>query len=141
MPTHSNEEIKQFFRDFKQMPDQVRKQARPMLRETAKDPLAEARKNASWSTRIPGATRVSLRFSRRFSGVTLYVNRRQAPHARPFENKGKSGQFRHPVYGRKAWVNQTARPFFYEVSGEWHANVIKNLGDVVDRVTRDHGFK
>lgn len=141
MSTNRDQEIKRFFRDFKKMPDGVRKQARPMLRQTAQEPLADARKNASWSTRIPGATRISLRFSRRFSGVTLYVNRRKAPHARAFENQGKPGQFRHRVYGKDVWVNQSARPFFYEVSGEWHSNVIKNLGEVVDQVTRDHGFK
>jgi len=112
-----------------------------MLRESGKEPLARLKRNASWSTRIPQAAKIGLSFAKRFQGVTLYVNKRAAPHARPFENQGKPGQFRHRVFGQNVWVNETARPFFYEVAPAWHNNVNKGLGDVVDRVNRAHGFK
>lgn len=134
-------EVRRFFKDFKEMPKEVQRQARPMLRATAKEPLQRVRRNASWSTRIPNATRVGLSFGKRFQGVRITVNKRAAPHARPFENKGKPGKFRHRVFGQNVWVSETARPFFYEVAPSWHNNVNKGLGDVVDRVTKEHGFK
>ena len=60
------------------------------------------------TTRIADSIRVSV------SGDTIKVvaNKKKAPEARPIENKGKSGTFRHPVGGnREVWVNQEAHPF------------------------------
>lgn len=141
LSSHEKNQISEFLRDFKKLPDDVRKLVRPMLRESASPALAEVKRNASWSSRIPGATKVGLRFNKRFTGVTLYVNRKSAPNARPIENKGKPGSFRHPVFGKSTWVSQTARPFFYGVAEHWQDEVNQNIGAVVDRVTKSHGFK
>lgn len=137
----SERELTQFFREFKTLPKDVQRETRPMLRQTADSPVSQAKRNASFSERIPGAIRVSLRFSKRFQGVTLQVNKNRAPHARPLENQGKPGQFRHRVFGKNVWVTQQARPFFYEVAEEWHDDVTQKLGQVIDRVTRSHKFK
>lgn len=99
-----------------------RKLATEMKREfkAIAEPIRQAVANeASWSRRIPGATKVSTRFTARTQNVLITVNRRQAPHARPIENHGEEGTFRHPVFarttrflGRRVMAKQQARPFF-----------------------------
>lgn len=68
----------------------------------------DARSRSDWSARIPPSIRVAV------SGDTIKVvaNKKKAPNARPIENHGKGGTFRHPVFGnREVWVSQPARPF------------------------------
>lgn len=96
---------------------EIAKVAEPIRRRVAAE--------ASWSRRIPGATKASTRFTKKTNTVIITVNRRLAPHARPLENDGKEGTFEHPVFvsktrrgraaqvlGRKRTVRQQARPFF-----------------------------
>jgi hypothetical protein len=67
---------------------------------------------ASWSHKIPPATRLKTSFAARGAGISVVVNAAQAPNARPIEHGGRGGTFRHPVWGnRDVWVNQAARPF------------------------------
>lgn len=93
---------------------------RKRIREVANPIAADARAQAgTWSTRIPGAIRVSTSFSSRRAGVNIRVSSKKAPHARPFENVSKTGFFRHPVFPDSkretrdewTWVSQDARPF------------------------------
>lgn len=93
------------------MKAEMRKVAEPIRQRVADE--------ASWSRRIPKATKVSTRFTARTTAVLITVNRKQAPHARPLENDGKPGTFVHPVFGRKTRfrgrpvvARQQARPFF-----------------------------
>lgn len=142
MAKSGNRQLREFVRDFKKVPNDIRREIRPVLRQSAQGPLQQARRNAAWSSRIPGATRISVGFSKRTPGVALVVNKNKAPHARPYENQGKAGSFRHPVFGdRETWVTQPARPFFYEVAKPWAKDIDADIGKVVDRVTRDIGFK
>lgn len=68
----------------------------------------DARQRASFSRRIPG----SIKVSRRAASVRITAGGPSAPDAAPFENKGKEGTFRHPVFGNyDVWVNQQAHPF------------------------------
>lgn len=69
-------------------------------------------RRASWSTRIPGSIGMRVSFAR--ASVDIKVDRKKAPHARPYEGLGSPGTFRHPVYGnREKWVSQATRPFFF----------------------------
>lgn len=137
-----NDQLRDLVQDLGKVPNEVRKRIRPVLRRSAQKPLAEARRNASWSSRIPGATRISVGFSKRTPGVALVVNRHKAPHARAYENGGKNGTFRSPVFGnRKKWVNHTARPFLFKVARPWADQVSTDVGEVVDKVARDLGFR
>lgn len=93
------------------MKAEMRKVAEPIRRAVAAE--------ASWSSRIPKATKVSTRFTARTQRVIITVNRKQAPHARPLENDGREGTFTHPVFDRRSrvlrrrvLVRQRARPFF-----------------------------
>jgi hypothetical protein len=79
------------------------------LKAAAEPIAADARRRASWSTRIPGAIRVGVSRSRARPGATIRVATANAPHARPYEGFGKKS-FRRQVYG-KAWVTQPTRPY------------------------------
>jgi hypothetical protein len=75
------------------------------------------RQRASYSSRIPSATRMTVRFTAKGGGVFFRVSSAKAPEARPLErgNKGRPGAtFRHPVFGdSEDWVTQPTRPFFF----------------------------
>lgn len=54
----------------------------------------------------------SIRVMANNKGVQVKAGGAKAPHAAAFENDGKAGTFRHPVFGnREVWVDQTAHPF------------------------------
>lgn len=100
--------------------------------------VAQARANASWSSRIPGAIRVAV-LKR---GVDIRVNRRRAPHARPYEAIGGNATFRHPVHGhRDRWVSQATRPFLDPAVEQHRGKVRKALIDLVDKAARRHGYR
>lgn len=141
LPAYRKRQAQRFFKEFKSFPKDVQREFRPKLRAAASEALGDVKRNASWSNRIPQAAKVGLRFGKRFQGVTLYVNRKRARHARPWENAGKPGSFRHRVFGQDVWVSQRARPFFFKVAPEWHEDVQEKLLEVVDQATREHGFK
>jgi hypothetical protein len=71
----------------------------------------QAKANASWSRRIPGAITMRTSYSGSRAGVYIRVNSAQAPHARPYEGVEGNPAFRHPVYGGDKWVTQATRPF------------------------------
>lgn len=117
--------------------------------KAAADPMAQqVKSNASWSTRIPGAVGVQVRFTAKRVGVSVFVNRKKAPHARPIENDGKSGTFRHPVFGRtkrrgKRYVTATqpARPFFFNEMARHMPEVEKAAVEAIEEAARAAGFR
>ena len=71
-----------------------------------------AKRNASWSTRIPGSIKVRTRLTGKRPGVIVLADASKAPHARPYEDIEGRGAFRHPVFGHEdRWVPQRSRPF------------------------------
>lgn len=142
MPRTGQQEFKRFAQDLGKIPNEVRRELRPVLRRSAQRPLAEARRNAAWSSRIPGATRISVGFSKRNPNVALVVNKNKAPHARPKENQGKPGTFRSPVFGnRDVWVNHRAQPFLFRAAKPWQDDVDNDIGRAIDAVTRKYKFR
>lgn len=108
----------------------------------AADPIKrQVQANASWSSRIPAAVAVGTAFSKKRTGVFLRVNSKKAPHARPMENDGSAGTFRHPVYGRDVWVTQQARPFFFAETEQHMPKVEQAALAAVDEAARQAGFK
>jgi hypothetical protein len=132
--------LQQLIRDFGAVPPAVRREFRAggMLR-AARPALTEVRRRASWSSRIPAATTMTISSGAR-AGVTIRVDSGRAPHARPYE--GLSGPvFRHPVYGnRHNWVPQEARPFFYSGVQAAAPQVAEAIADIVTAVAEQHGF-
>lgn len=124
--------------DLRAMSTQIRRGIRPAIKDGAQPMVAQARANASWSTRIPGAIRVAVLKS----GVDIRVNRRKAPHARPYEAIGGNATFRHPVHGnRSTWVSQQTRPFLDPAVEQHRPKVRKALVDLVDEAARRHGYR
>lgn len=109
--------MQQLARDLHKMSAAQKRTLRKRFREVAQPLLADARRRASWSTRIPDA--ISVRAiadeARGRIGVQLRVSVKAAPHARAYEgisDQGNAGYFRHPVYGNPdVWRDQPTRPY------------------------------
>lgn len=124
--------VKELARDWGRVPIELRRELRPRLRQAGEHVRNAVRQNAGFSSRIPGAVGLTVSFASRTGGVRVRVNSKRAPHARPLENLGKAGSFRHPVYGnRDVWVSQAAHPFFFPAV---QANRDKVKGLVADAV-------
>lgn len=138
----STRELRKFIRDMGKIPPDIRQELRPRLRKIGEKALLQAKANASWSTRIPAATRLQVSLSKSSAGIALVVNSKRAPHARYYENDGKPGTFRHPLFGnRKHWFTQAARPFLLPAARPWDRQIDQEIGEVVDSVARDQGFQ
>lgn len=135
------DQVRELIRDLDQIPRDLRRQMRPVLQRAGRDMLRQAQINASWSSRIPGATRLSVRFSRD-PGVDVRTDVRKAPHAPYYENEGRPGVFRHPLFGNRSyWYSQRARPFLGPAFDAHADSTVAQMNDAVERVTRDAGFR
>lgn len=63
----------------------IRKNIREAVRLSGSDVLDQVRRNAGWSSRIPAATDLQVRFNPKGASVRIQVDKRKAPHARPLE--------------------------------------------------------
>lgn len=128
-------EIERLIVDFGKIPTEFRREVRPRLKSAAQPIAADAKKRASWSTRIPGAIRITTSIARRRQGVGIRVDSGKAPHGRPYEGIGTRGNtFRHPLFGdRERWVTQKTRPFLYPALQAGRGRVV----DVVDTAILD----
>lgn len=135
-------ELRKFIRDFEKFPADLRKEMRPMIRRVGAQALLATRAEASWSTKIPSATRMNVSFSKRSAGASISTNRLRAPGARPLENRGREGFFRHPVNPDKTvWVRQRSRPYISKATQPFAAKFDAEILTVVDQVARSHGFR
>jgi HK97 gp10 family phage protein len=100
---------------------------------------AEAKRRSSWSTRIPGSIKVSI--TNLGTGIKVTANGAKAPDAAPYENKGQSGNFRHPVFGNTdVWVSQKARPFLAPAAEAKAEEVTEAFAEAVDDAFVEHGW-
>lgn len=124
-------EISFFAEQLQKAGKEIQPTIRKTVQEAAQVTTDEMKSRASWSSRIPGAISTKVSFAQRGAGITIRVNRRAAPHARPFEGlqAGASrGQFRHPVFGhRDRWVSQATRPFFRPAIEATRAEFVSRL--------------
>lgn len=137
-------ELKKLIADFGKLPADLRKEIRGSAKQIGDPVLQAVRRRASWSTRIPAATRISARFGKATAGVTIRTSARRAPHARPYEHGGEPGVFRVPVYRRKGrhtpWVDRAARPFFTPAVLEAEPQVADAFRQLMVRVGHDNGW-
>lgn len=138
-------ELKKLIADFGKLPLSLRKEIREGARTIGQPVLDEVRRRASWSTRIPAATRISVRFGKATAGVTIRTSAKKAPHARPYEHGGDPGVFRHPVNRpakrrRKPWVAQQARPFFTPGVLASQGKVAEAFRDLVVKAANENGW-
>ena len=119
----------------------IRKQVRTAVSEAGAAVLGQARSNASWSSRIPAATKLTTSFSARRAGVTIRTSKTRAPHARPFEKTGGGSSFRHKVFGRDEWVDQQARPYLFPAVESRDAGTNAAFQAAIDKAVRQAGFQ
>lgn len=95
-------------RDLRRAAPEAAMVARARIRAAAAVVAEDAKGRASFSTRIPETIKVR---GTGF-GVKIVAGGPAAPDAAPLENRGREGEFRHPVFGnRENWVSQKAHPF------------------------------
>lgn len=134
-------ELEALVKDLGKVPPELRKALRPALKKVAGPILADAKRRASFSKRIPKAIRISVTYGKKTAGVRLVVNRKRAPHARPIENLGQKGTFRHPLFGNlDRWTTQQAKPFLFPAVFAHSAAVSKAVDATVEQVAKDLGF-
>ncbi|MCU1617192.1 MAG: hypothetical protein JWO98_4732 [Frankiales bacterium] len=135
-------QVTQLARELNKMPAATRRQLRRTFQAAGQPMLADAQSRAGWSTRIPGAIRVSTTVSADRMSVQLRVSSASAPHARPYEGLGGGGFFRHPVYGRRtAWVSQATRPYALPAVKAASDKLVPELTDAYEAAARECGFR
>lgn len=133
--------VRRLRRDMGRIPPEVARGLRPAMRDAGQDLITDARRRASWSTRIPGAMRLATSFTRRHAGVSLVVNRHKAPHARPYEGIRGNASFRRPVFGnRQVWVVTQTRPFAGPAVDLHARSAVAAINRVVDEAAVAAGF-
>ena len=108
--------LRLFLSQLQGMPPNIRTGLRTGLRAAGTTGVTQAKANASWSSRIPGAITMRTSTTARTAGVFLRVNSANVPHARPYEDITGRGFFRHPVFGTDTWVSEGSRPFLAPAS-------------------------
>lgn len=127
-----HQQVASFARQLANVPTELRRELRPALRSSGEKVAARVRANASWSSRIPAATKTKVSFSKS-GGVMVFTDQKAAPHARPLEF-GNAGMFnRHPVFGRDTWVDQPTRPFFMPAVAASEQDVVREIQNAIDK--------
>jgi len=134
-------DLHKLYVDLKAAPGTMQVELRKGIKTAAQPMVARVKSAAGFSSRIPGAVSAKVSFSAKKAGVTVQVDGKKAPEARPLENGGRGGTFRHPVFGNSDnWVSQKAQPFFFPNVGR-DAEVTKAISDVMDSFAKKLGFK
>jgi len=144
MANEGSEEVRKLINDLRKIGDGVGRNLGKEFKRAAGPVAAQARANASWSTRIPGAISVGVSSSRRYPGAQIKVAKGPAPHARLYEfgSGRRSSSFRHPVFGNlENWVEQTTRPFIRPAIRAGGGEFIKACDRAVDETARANGFR
>lgn len=137
-----SKELRKLAKELDGIPKELRKRLRPALKAAAEPIVADARGRASWSTRIPRAITLSVRFGQRDPGVSIRVRGKAAPHGRPLEGITGNASFRHPVFGhRDRWVAQQTRPYLVPAAEAGMEDALAAVAQTVDQVAREHGFR
>lgn len=135
-------DVPELIRDLRKVPKDARKGLRVEIRQKGQGVLRLGRSNASWSTRIPRATKLSVRFGKNGPGVSIVTSGQRAPHAALYENNGRPGSFRHPLYGNRShWYSQPARPYLGPAMDVEGPKAVLGIAYVVDRALFDNRFR
>ncbi|HEY9375040.1 hypothetical protein [Streptomyces sp.] len=140
-PADPSQAIRALAKELDGIPKELRQKLRPALRAAAEPVVQDARSRASWSTRIPRAISMSVRFSRD-PGVLIRVRRSVAPHGRAYEGITGASDFVHPVFGhRDREVAEGTRPYLEPAVRAAADNVLATAAGVVEQVAREQGFR
>ena len=108
--------------------------------------LNEARRRASWSTRIPGSLKVGIQNTKNKPGIVITGRTSVAPHMRVYEfgssGKGRKSTFRAPLFGnRNKWYTHRTRPFIVPAMRNGVDDFRADVLEAVERAYRSAGFK
>ncbi len=129
-----------FSKALRKAQPELAKNLRKKLRAAGEEIAEIARRNASWSTTIPGSIKV------RTSGpyVKVIAGGAKAQGARALEHRGLTGTFRHPVFPNPkvpvsewTWVAQQAHPFLAPAVNEGREIAQRMALDALDEAVRD----
>lgn len=127
-------QLQKLGRNLGKIRPEIAKEFNASLKEAGELVAADARIRAQFSSRIPGTIKVK----RGGVNVRIVAGGEGKPHrgeSKAFENKGKGGSFRHPVWGhRDRWVTQTAHPFLRPAGLENAEKAAELILHAVDRV-------
>lgn len=125
---------------------ELKQRLRPAMRNVGETIRRDMQHRASYSSRIPGAIRMTTSFSAKSGGVKFRVDAKKAPHARALERGNLSGRhstFRHPVFARSSnradwvWTTQATRPFFFPALKAGGKHMRKQITDAVQASLRE----
>lgn len=127
---------------FGRVPPELRRRLGHRLRPLGERSLAAARANAAaWSTRIPGAISLQIRFAGKNPGLIITVDHKAAPHGRPLEGI-LTNVFRHPVFGdTDTWVAQDARPYVWPAIEATQQDIAGEVDAAIDETFAEAGFR
>lgn len=140
----TSDDIRKLVNDLRKIGDGVGRELGKEFKRAAGPVADQAKANASWSSRIPGAISTGVSQSRRFPGAQIKVSKDDAPHARLYEfgSGRRSRSFRHPVYGnRENWVEESTRPFIRPAIRAKGDGFIKACDRAVDTAAKANGFR
>ncbi len=130
-------ELRQLSTALKKVEPKLQKQFFKDLNAGGQIVAARAKANASFSSRIPKTIKVR----RRGVSVSVVAGGPGAPDAAPFENRGESGTFRHPVFGNtQVWVDQQAHPFLAPAGRDSIPQVVGSIRAGVDTAFKSAGL-
>lgn len=142
-----NSDLKKLIFDLAKISKEIKSELRKGMRKVATPTLHKMQKNAGWSTRIPGSTKLGTGFTKRFTGIKIETDRNVSPHARPYEHHGEPGTFRHPVFADDTqprntwtWVTAPARPYMYPTAVEDLPEIGGRMLDLCTDVALKNGF-
>lgn len=141
-PADPSEAIRQLSKDLEGIPKELRKKLRPALKAAAEPIVQDAKSRAAWSSRIPRAITLSVRFAKRDPGVSMRVRSAVAPHGRVYEGIRGNATFRHPTHGhRDRWVAQETRSYLAPAAEAGMDGALAATVEAVDQVAREQGFR
>lgn len=139
--TDASTGVRHLTADLARVPESIRRGLRPAMREAGQRVLTDARRRASWSSRIPGAMSIRVSLSGDRPGVMITVSAARAPHARPYEGILGASEFWHPVFGnRAAGVREATRPYLWPAAKAAAPQVQRDVRDAIDRAMRAHNL-
>jgi hypothetical protein len=138
-------ELPILMRELRRADPELAKSVKRRIREAeapAKRAMVESATNAGMM-KAARAVKVSNRYSGKAARLTLRVDAKIAPNARPLDKPNRGGFNRHPVFGsglltrdKWHWVDQPARRFFDRGADAGFRACEQAMGDALDDLVK-----
>lgn len=134
-------ELQALYADLRKAGSGLTVELRRGVTNAVKPLVAAVKAEAGFSSRIPATVQAKTSFAARKTSVSIVAGGPKAPGAAPVNNKGRGGTFKHPVFGRDAWVPQAAHPLFTAPIRAGQPQADRAMLAVLDDVARKAGFR